>query len=487
MSRSTASSASDRTASDRTTSDRTTSVPSPSPQLQAPLSGVTVLDFSRLLPGPYATMLMVQLGARVIKVEEPGVGDYVRIFPPLADGVSWKYRWLNRGKESVGIDLKHPDGQTLVRDLATKADVLVEGYRPGVMERLGFSYDDVAKVNPGIIYCSITGYGQTGPYRDKVGHDFNYTAVAGILSMATRNDAPPTPAGIQIGDLGGGAMMAVTSILAALLQRTRTGRGQYLDVSMLDGLVSWLSYNVADYFATGSQPQPLERQLGGDFACYRAYHTRDGKSIAVGAVENHFWKNLCDALGRPEYAAKQFVPHPEQQAVIDWLAATFASDDRDAWVKRLSHLEVCVTPVNDLADLVQDEQVIARELFHTEPDGAPWVRFPVPMEGLGSVSATSPGGGQAVDGGQAAVGGGGPGAGAGAVAGAGERRAAGAVAGAGAGAGERRAAGAGAGTEAGAGAGAYAVGAATRSVLTEFGYSVEKIDALEQSGVFGKR
>lgn len=458
-------------------SDTTTLAPPTSAQMQAPLSGVTVLDFSRLLPGPYATMLMVQLGARVIKVEEPGIGDYVRIFPPLADGVSWKYRWLNRGKESVGIDLKHPDGQQLARDLAAKADVLVEGYRPGVMERLGLSYDDVAKVNPRIIYCSITGYGQTGPYRDKVGHDFNYTAVAGILSMATPKDAPPTPAGVQIGDLGGGAMMAVTSILAALLQRTRTGRGQYLDVSMLDGLVSWLSYNVADYFATGTQPQPLERQLGGDFACYRAYRTRDGKSIAVGAVENHFWKNLCDALGRPEYAAKQYVPHPEQQALVDWLAATFASDDRDAWTQRLSHLEACVTPVNDLADLVQDEQVIARELFHTEPDGAPWVRFPVPMAGLHSVSTDSSGGGQAAGEGQAAGDG----------VGAGERPAAGA----GLGAGERLAAdvgpGAGERPAADVGPGAYAIGAATRSVLTEFGYSVEEIDAFEKSGVFGKR
>lgn len=401
----------------------------PAGKTAAPLAGVTVLDFSRLLPGPYATMLMVQLGARVIKVEEPGIGDYLRAFPPIADGVSWKHRWLNRGKMSVGIDLKHPDGQKLARELARHADVLVEGFRPGVMDRLGLSYDDIAKDNPGIIYCSITGYGQTGPYRDKVGHDFNYTAVAGILSMSIPKDAAPTPAGVQVGDLGGGAMMAVTSILAALLQRAQTGRGQYLDVSMVDGLVSWLSYNVADYFAIGRQPQPLERQLAGDFACYRAYRTRDGKCIAVGAVENHFWKNLCEALGRPEFTAKQYLPYPEQQQVVDWLEMTFASDDRDAWLERLANLEVCVTAVNDFADVVQNEQVIARELFHTEPDGAPWIRFPVPMQGLEGVQAGFPGEGPA----------------------------------------------------------AYAIGASTQAVLTEFGYTEEEIDALRGAGVFGRR
>lgn len=350
--------------------------------LAAPLSGVTVLDFSRLLPGPYATMLMVQLGARVIKVEEPGVGDYVRVFPPVHDGVSWKYRWLNRGKESIAIDLKHPAGQKLARELAARADVLVEGFRPGVMERLGLSYETLAQDNPGLIYCSISGYGQTGPYRDRAGHDFNYTAVAGILSLAGPSDRPPGPAGVQIGDLGGGAMMAVTSILAALIARNQTGRGQYLDVSMLDGLVSWLSYNMADFFATGEQPHPLQRQLGGDFACYRAYRTRDGKCLAVGAVENHFWKNLCEALGHPEYTAQQYVPHPDQQAVVAWLEQTFASADRDHWLERLSHLETCVTAVNDLADLVEDPQVRARDLFHLHADGSPWVRFPVPMEGL---------------------------------------------------------------------------------------------------------
>ncbi|MDQ0189564.1 CoA transferase [Alicyclobacillus cycloheptanicus] len=348
----------------------------------APLEGITVLDFSRLLPGPYATMLMVQLGARVIKIEEPGKGDYVRFFPPVEDGVSWKYRWLNRGKESVAIDLKKPEGQELARALAKKCDVLMEGFRPGVMKRLGLDYDTLADTNPGLIYCAITGYGQTGPYRDRVGHDFNYAAVAGVLAMAGPAGQPPTPAGVQIGDLGGGAMMAVTSVLAALLQRGKTGRGQYLDVSMTDGLVSWLSYNIADYFATGQEPQPGARQLGGDFACYRAYQTKDGKYIAVGAVENHFWHNLCAALGKPEYTELQYAPYPQQQVVVDWLTETFLQRDRDAWLAELSSLEACVTPVNSLGDVVRDPQVQERGLFREAADGAPWVRFPVPMSGL---------------------------------------------------------------------------------------------------------
>lgn len=394
---------------------------------QAPLANITVLDFSRLLPGPYATMLMVQLGARVIKVEEPGRGDYVRVFPPLEDGVSYKYRWLNRGKESVAIDLKTAAGQQLAARLAASCDVLVEGFRPGVMARLGLDYDRLAGTNPGLIYCSITGYGQTGPYRDRVGHDFNYAATAGVFSMAGRADQPPMPAGVQIGDLGGGAMMALTSVLAALVQRGQTGRGQVLDVSMLDGLVSWLSYNVADYFATGQQPAAGERQLGGDFACYRGYRTRDGKYLAVAAVENHFWGNLCEALGQPGYTALQYVPHPRQQEVIDWLEGTFAQRDRDEWLQALSGLETCVTAVNSLADVVQDEQVQARGLFRHAADGAPWVRFPVPMEGLEEAPVQ-------------------------------QMRA------------DNR---------------AFELGANTVQVLREFGYTVEEIEALREAAVIG--
>ncbi|MCL6517523.1 CaiB/BaiF CoA-transferase family protein, partial [Alicyclobacillus sp.] len=291
-------------------------------------------------------------------------------------GVSAKFRWLNRGKERVAIHLKDPAGQTAARRLAARADVLVEGFRPGVMARLGLGYDALAEMNPGLIYCSITGFGQTGPLRDVAGHDINYLAWAGALSLAGGEEGPPQVPGVQVADLGGGAWVAVTAILAALRQRDRTGRGQHLDVAMVDGVMSWLSVHAADAWALGRSPRPGERMLGGDFACYRVYETLDGRYLSVGAVENRFWRTLCQAVGLPQYADVQYAPDPLRTEAIRAFEAVFRSRTRDDWCEALAGLDVCVAPVLDVHEALTSPHARARKAG--DPDGR---RFPVRWSG----------------------------------------------------------------------------------------------------------
>jgi crotonobetainyl-CoA:carnitine CoA-transferase CaiB-like acyl-CoA transferase len=348
-----------------------------------PLDGVVVLDFSRLLPGPYATLLLADLGARVIQVEAPDSGDLLRFMPPIDPelGVSVKYRLLGRGKQRIAINLKTEDGRAVARRLAQRADVLVEGFRPGVMARLGLAYEDLVRDNPRLIYCSISGYGQTGPYRDKAGHDLNYIALAGVLSLSGGTDHPPDPPGVQIADLGGGALMAVTAILAALLQRQGTGRGQYLDVAMVDGVLSWLSIHAADALALGRAPVPGERTLGGDFACYRVYETADGRYLSVGAVEPHFWRNLCEAVGLPQWKDAQYAPDPVRTQVIGEFEAVFRSRPLAWWCEALAEVDTCVAPVLDVHEALNSPHARARGMIREGPDG-PYLRFPVLMDGL---------------------------------------------------------------------------------------------------------
>jgi len=215
-----------------------------------------VLDLTRLLPGGYCTLLLSDLGADVIKVEEPGRGDYIRWTPPLVDGESAAHRALNRGKRSITLNLKDAEGGALLRRLAARAQVLVESFRPGVMDRLGVGYEALAAENPGLVYCAISGYGQTGPYRDLVGHDINYMGYGGALSMTGAREGPPVVPGVQVGDLGGGGMLGAIGILAALVDRRASGRGRFVDAAMLDGIVSWLSIHAGAFLATGETPRP---------------------------------------------------------------------------------------------------------------------------------------------------------------------------------------------------------------------------------------
>ena len=319
-----------------------------------PLSGITVLDLTRLLPGGFCTLILADLGAEVLKVEEPGRGDYLRAFPPLGKTQSALFTALNRGKRSVTINLKSDAGRALLLDLARRADVLVEGFRPGVLARLGLGYETLQAANPRLIVCAISGYGQQGYLRSRVGHDLNYLGYAGALPLfAPRAGGTPIVPGMQIADLGGGAMTAALGILAALLERQRTGAGQYLDIAMTDGVLHWLAAYAAEQWATGAAPGGGRGPLSGGYACYSVYATADGRALTVAAVESHFWANLCRMIGREGYIGLQYAPWPEQERMFADLDALFASRTMDEWLAFFGDAEVCVGPALTLAEALE--------------------------------------------------------------------------------------------------------------------------------------
>ena len=308
-------------------------------------------------------MLMADLGADVVKVEEPGRGDYIRWTPPLVDGESAGHRALNRGKRSITLNLKDPAGPDLLKRLAIRSDVLVESFRPGVMDRLGVGADALRAGNPALVYCSITGYGQGGPYRERVGHDINYVGYAGLLAASGSPDGPPVVPPVQVGDLGGGGMAAAIGILAALLERGRTGRGRFVDTSMLDGTVSWLSIHLGSFLATGEAPARGRMPLSGAYACYRPYRCGDGKYVTVGALESQFWRALVTALGLPELEGDQFAPPDRQVQMAERIEEEFARRPRDEWLREFDGMEACVGPVNDMAEAAADPQLRHRGLI----------------------------------------------------------------------------------------------------------------------------
>ena len=330
-----------------------------------PLEGIKILDLTRLLPGPYGTMLLGDLGAEVIKIEEPERGDYARWNPPQINGVGSRHLLLNRNKKSLTLNLKAPEGKAVLRRMVEQgADVLIEQFRPGVMERLGVGYKDLEKVNPRIIYCSLTGYGQDGPYRDLAGHDLNYIGIAGVLGLTGQKGGSPVIPGIQIGDLIGGGLYAVIGILSALMARQKTGRGQYVDISMLDGVVSLLPDSAALYFAEGKAPRAGERRLGGGLPQYQVYQTQDGKYLAVGALEEKFWANLSRLIGRPEWAEK--IPRelePRCEEIQKEMARLFQTKTQKEWLDLLMHEDTCVTAVQSLDEVFADPQVRSRQML----------------------------------------------------------------------------------------------------------------------------
>src|SRR5690242_11482361 len=277
-----------------------------------PLEGLTVLDLSRLLPGGFCSLMLADFGADVIKVEDTGMGDYVRWTPPFYEGGDESARGaaflsLNRGKRSIRVDLKTDAGRDVLLRLARDADVLLESFRPGVMDRLGVGYEVLRAENPGLVYCAISGYGQDGPFRDRSGHDMNYLARVGLLGLTGSAEGPPVQAAGQIADLGGGALMAGFGILAALRERDRSGLGQFVDVSMADGALTWLAMVAARYLADGSAPARGGLELAGGLLCYRPYRCADGW-VALGALEPKFWAAWCRGVGREDLVERQFDP-----------------------------------------------------------------------------------------------------------------------------------------------------------------------------------
>jgi len=315
------------------------------------LKGITVLDLSRLLPGPYCSMILADHGARVIAVES-------RRF--MSDGLFLKP--VNRNKEHLSLDLKTDEGKEIFNQLAAKADVLIEGFRPGVVERLGIDYKTVSRLNPGIVYCAITGYGQTGPYRDRAGHDVNYLGIAGVLDLIGEKDRPPAIPGVQIADIAGGGMNAAIGILLALVARQRTGKGQYIDISMTDGMVGLLPAVLFFKELTGRAPERSDFMLSHRYACYNTYETEDGRFIAIGAVEHRFWQVLCEALEIPEYASLQY-DEERREEIVDAVRAIFKGASLENWEKRLGELDACWAPVNRLSDLFENPHLKEREMI----------------------------------------------------------------------------------------------------------------------------
>jgi crotonobetainyl-CoA:carnitine CoA-transferase CaiB-like acyl-CoA transferase len=344
-----------------------------------PLTGLRVLDLSRLLPGPFCSMLLADLGADVVKVEDPQGGDYVRWSPPLHGEYSAMYHTLNRSKRSIILNLKSDVGREAFLKLAEGADVVLESFRPGVVDRLGVGYAALSAVNPGIILCSISGYGQDGPYRDRAGHDLNYMAIAGALGITGTGDGRVAMPGVQVGDLGGGAMSAAIAILAALQHRSRTGEGQHCDVSMLDGIVSWLSIHAARYFHDGEVPGPGTLHLNGRHPCYNVYRCQDGW-ISVGALEPKFWAELVDALGVPHLLSEAFAEGDQARRVHAEIETVLLTRTRAQWAEHLDGRDVCTEPVLTFDEVFDNEQVRHRRLRIDAGQGGPLPQTGFPFQ-----------------------------------------------------------------------------------------------------------
>ncbi len=326
-----------------------------------PLDGLRVLDLTRLLPGPFATLLLADLGARIIKIEAPRIGDYARHMPPLGGRMSAVFAALNRDKESVGLDLKQPEGRAAFERLVAQADVVVDSFRPGVMARLGLDPARLEAINPRVITCSITGYGHTGPLARKAGHDLNYVAVAGLAGITGADGAPVTP-GLQMADIAGGALYAVIGVLAALHARHRTGRGRFVDASMTDGVAGLGLMLHAKQHLDGQPVPPGFDLLAGDRPCYRIWPCKDG-ALAVGALEPKFWMGLCAAIGRPDLATDGLATGRHKAKVEAELTALFASRTRDEWVAFFAEHDVCVEPVLSLEEARRSPHAEARGLY----------------------------------------------------------------------------------------------------------------------------
>lgn len=304
------------------------------------LMGITVLDFTMLLPGPHASSRLRDLGATVWKIEPPG-GDPARWTGPLNDGVGVVFQFHADGKTLREVDLTSMDGKALVREMAVDADVVLEGFRPGVAARLGIDYDTLAVVNPRLIYCSLTGYGQTGPLAAQAGHDLNYQALSGLLSLSEHASGGPAVPVVQWADLIGGEA-AVTAILAALVDRERTGRGAFLDISMTDALKRLLTLYTAVWRLTGERGFA---ELSGRVVCYRLYRTQDGRWMALAALEPKFWKNFCDAVGHPEWIPFQFSDATPHNPIYRAIVACFAARPFEEWCETAQKADACLTPV----------------------------------------------------------------------------------------------------------------------------------------------
>lgn len=327
-----------------------------------PLKDLKMLDLSRLLPGPYCSLLLADLGMEVLKVEDPEMGDYSRRMGAIRKRDSAFFLALNRNKKGMILNLKVKEGKDIFYQLIETYDIVLEGFRPGVMDRLGIGYQELKKRNPRIIFCSLSGYGQDGPYRERSGHDINYIGLGGILEITGAKDGPPIPPGVQIADIGGGGMMAALAILSAIIHREKTGEGQYLDISMFDGVISWLSLHAGMYFMDQKLPKRGEMLLSGRYACYQVYPTKDERYMSLGALEPKFWKNFCEAIGRRDLIPKQFVEGDKRVRIIEEVQNLFNARTQKEWIDFFREVDACCEPILTLEEVFHHPQVLHRQM-----------------------------------------------------------------------------------------------------------------------------
>ncbi|RLU02705.1 MAG: CoA transferase [Ketobacter sp.] len=335
--------------------------------MSGPLSSLKVLDFTTLLPGPFGAMILADWGAEVVRVESPTRPDMVRMLPPMDEGISACHGFLNRSKKSLALDLKKPDAVAAVKRLVKEFDIVIEQFRPGVMDRLGVGYEALKAENPGLIFCSITGYGQTGPYKQRAGHDLNYLSIAGVTAYNGRQGSGPAPINVQVADVAGGSYHSVMSILAAVIHRQQTGEGQHIDISMTDAAFSMHALTAPPALVGGLEPGLENTQLnGGSF--YDCYETADGRWLSVAGIEPQFFAQFCQAVGHPEWSAKGLALNPDiQRPLKQDIAEVMKTRTFAEWNEVFGQLDACVEPVLSFSEACEHPQIRERELLVDVP------------------------------------------------------------------------------------------------------------------------
>jgi crotonobetainyl-CoA:carnitine CoA-transferase CaiB-like acyl-CoA transferase len=362
-----------------------------------PLDGIKVLDLTRLLPGPFLSMILADLGADVVKVEDPRLGDYLRPMPPAKHGVSGRFLAVNRDKRSLALDLKAPAGRDAFLRLAAKADVVLESFRPGVLARLGVGWDALAERNPRLVLCSISGYGQDGPYRERAGHDLNYIGLGGLLAMTGPAGGAPQMPGTQIADLAGGALWGAVGVLAALVGRERSGRGDWVDISMTEGALALMAAEIGN-LDCGQAPTRGTETLNGGLACYGVYATKDGRHLAVGALEPKFWIAFNEAIGRKADMSEVMLPPEGQARVRAEVQSILSTRTRAEWEQVFARADACCEPILELAELPGHPLHQARKVFFSveHPTAGPVIQVRTPV-GQPAARSTGPTLGQHTD------------------------------------------------------------------------------------------
>ncbi|MCC7347450.1 MAG: CoA transferase [Variibacter sp.] len=349
-----------------------------------PLDGVRVLDLTRLLPGAMCTLMLADFGADVIKVEQPEIGDYWRSEEPKAGPFGARFTAFNRNKRSLTLDLKVPQGRQAFLRLSASADILIEGFRPGVMDRLGLGWPVLKARNPRLVFCALSGFGQDGPWHARAGHDVNYLGLTGALELTGDPGSPPPVLGLPVGDIGAGSLMAFAAITLALRQREQTGQGCAIDTSIYDGLLFWQGMQAAQLFAGAPPRRGRDLTLGGG-AWYRSYGTKDDGWMVVGAYEPKFWRSFCAVMGTPEFIDDQWADEPRQRAMMARFEAIFRTRTRAEWEAAFAAADCCVTPSFDLAEALASEHAAARGVVRRGRDGNCEIAYlanPLRLEGV---------------------------------------------------------------------------------------------------------